>query len=192
VYLAAKGNVLLHACSMKYLNELICFAGEKGVGKSTLTQMLDGEELLLYSDDTLRITEDLRGFRAHNLIKLTPETVEKLDVKQITNDKNIAGKIYGIIESFDSVVQVASIISIKRANQGPRLTRVHNDIIKKCMFLNNIVGVRYFPEILLKMIFYNDFYSNIKYFQLILPDCLHELKLSRAKILCMLSSLMSE
>jgi len=191
VYFATRGDILLHACSMQYRNELICFSGEKGVGKSTLTKILNGVEFLLYADDTLRITKDLRGYRAHSLIKLTLETVEEFNIKEITNVENITKKLYGMIESSDNVVRVASIISIKRTNQTLKIINVSNDVIKKYIFFNNIVGVNYFSRTLLRIVLEN-FINNVKYFELTLPDDLQKLRLSREDIISLLSSSMSE
>lgn len=152
IYFAAKGEILLHACSMKFGKGLICFAGDKGVGKSTLTWMLNCDTLTLYSDDTLRITDENMGFRAHCLAKFTSDTVSRLAVNEIPNVRNAAGKHYSFIRSTHEGAPVKGVVLVKRTRNAATLERVNDRIIAKNIYFSNIVGSQYFNGTLIKNI----------------------------------------
>ena len=151
VYFMLRGEMLLHCCTMTHNNKLICFMGEKGVGKSTLTKLLNGDVLKQYSDDTLRVACGGKAFRAHNLIKYTPETVAVTKNNNITNNRNLSGKVYAYILEQCVDIAISRTFVIKRSNIFyPRLSDISTKL-QPAVILDNIVGINYFDCDLLKL-----------------------------------------
>lgn len=151
VYFLLREEVLLHCCAMLHKNQLICFMGEKGVGKSTLTMLLNGEVLKQYSDDTLRISTMKRAFRAHNLVKYTSETVAIVEHNNVTNKHNLSGKTYAYLCEQDVSVTVSHIFAVKRSNSPYFKISAISPLTQVAFILDNIVGIKYFDHKLLKL-----------------------------------------
>lgn len=187
IFFMTRDEVLLHACSMYYNGGLICFAGNKGVGKSTLSHLLDGDDFRLYSDDTLRISNNV-GYRAHNLMKLTQETVDKLSVKDILGVRNVAGKAYRRLISDHFQVPLKAIILLKRNSHGISMNIVEDELSVKKIYCSNIVGVSMFDSYLLKRLLLLSRNICCPVFELNTPESLRQLISCRDSIIRLLRS----
>lgn len=190
VYFALQGERLLHTCTMFYDQRLICFVGEKGSGKSTLTRMLDGTVFRLYSDDTLRLTESMIGYRAHHLIKFTDQTTTALRL-QTTNVKNAVGKQYAYIASPPVAASVGALIAIKRTSAQPSVKKLSAPLARKTLFCGNIVGAQYFPALLLKALF-SESVPPFPCYMLCIPDGLTRLVTEKGLISSLICKALAE
>lgn len=178
VLIAIRQEVLLHACSLFYNDGIHCLTANKGVGKSTLTQLLgDGLPFKIFSDDTVRISRTWHGYAPHNLIKLTDETKNALKVDDIYDSKNIAGKIYGKFTNGGlKTPKVRSIIQIKRTTDDLPAMKYINDLAKKRkMFFGNLVGIPYYTKSLLNNAFDFKIESDVNFYTLFIPNGLIKL-----------------
>nr|MDD6336599.1 hypothetical protein [bacterium] len=181
VYLAAKGELLLHACTMLYKERAICFVGDKGTGKSTLTGLLNSDELILIADDTVRIDKQNMVYRAHNLVKFTPESMEIIHNRHVLQHKNIAGKSYVKIDTPFISAQIGMVVQLARSNDGIRLTDIHDMMAKRRIYIGNVVGLQYFPaELICKAMRFG--WSNIFFCKLHIPGTLLRLVAGTAQI----------
>jgi dephospho-CoA kinase len=176
VYFFLKKEKLLHACSMLREDSLFCFTGGKGIGKSTLTHLLNGKEFKLYSDDTVRETAEGYGIRAHNLVKLTDETIENLRITDILRSKNVMGKTYkkNYSKSYPAVIK--TIIQLYRTEGIVKLEKINDEKIIRLIYIDNIVGTGYFKKELLKDICKIIPPKNILFYKLIIPDTISRLE----------------
>lgn len=182
VYLMISGEVLFHTNTVLNNNKLICFCGKKGVGKSTLTNLINNEEdFMLYSDDTIRVDKDYSCMRAYNLIKLTEETLDAYKFDTRTGVKNSAGKEYCIIKAEEHKCKFKYIFQLSRCSEFG-ISSVNNPALKRSIIVGNIVGVEYFCRSLLEKTIdiskriYADFYN------LYIPNTLKALQNSRDDI----------
>lgn len=122
VFLLKRGDLLLHASSLIHsqTDVLICLAGQKGVGKSTLVHLLCGEMYQIYADDTLRISMDTHmGFRGNSLLKLTPETSASIQGRlQLTGHQNAVGKHYAAIPTDSRQRPIRAIVQLVRSPEA--------------------------------------------------------------------------
>lgn len=190
VYFASRGEKLLHTCSMLYERRLLCFIGEKGSGKSTLTKLLDGTAFQLYSDDTLRLAEDMLGYRAHNLIKCTRQTVTALRL-QTTGVENAVGKQYAYIASSSTEAPVSALIAVKRTTGSAALKKITSPLMQKALYYGNIVGAQYFPAPLLNQLF-SEAAPPLPCYVLLVPDGLSRLAAERQALSLMLCEALRE
>lgn len=147
IFFLLRGEFLLHASSIVYNKKLILFCAKKGVGKSTLVNMLNNKELMLFGDDTIRVTNSNVGYRAFNYSKLYYET--SLDLGCITSSQtNLAGKHYIY---FDCNLEQASIgkLCLLTRDEKTYIEPLNNH---KDFFKKNIVGIEYMPVELLQKI----------------------------------------
>ena len=149
VYCIIRGECVLHSCSVICNEQLICFAGEKGVGKSTLMKLLDGEKMTAFSDDTIKVSVDKMAYKAHSLMKLTENTVSALNVCKLLGVKNAAGKQYVRITSENTEKKIGAVILLKRGKYSKKIIPVVNSSLKTGIFCENIVGINYFCTSLL-------------------------------------------
>lgn len=178
VYFARNCEILFHACTVLHEKELICFTGNKGIGKSTVSALMNAQLLSYYSDDTILLTSKINAYRAHNLAKFTEETALFLDIDYKTAPKNLANKCYIYLQTKEEPFAIVSdIIQLHRGNKL-EIHEVKTDILKKQVFVNNIVGIKYFDKELLQCI-YNTYdkgiYKKIRIFKLIIPEDLKHL-----------------
>lgn len=190
VYFASRKERLLHTCSMLYERRLLCFIGEKGSGKSTLTKLLDGTAFQLYSDDTLRLAEDMLGYRAHNLIKCTDQTVTALRL-QTTGAKNAVGKQYAYISCPSTEAPVSALIAVKRTTGSAALKKITSPLMQKALYCGNIVGAQYFPAPLLNQLF-SESAPPLPCYVLLVPDGLSRLAAERQSLSLMLCEALRE
>ena len=169
IYFTVKGDILLHACTLLHDKNLIGIAGNKGIGKSTLSCLLSFSPLSQYSDDTIRITYDHIAYRAHNLTKHTAETAELFNEDYQILPKNITNKIYVSLSPKSEPKFLHSVIQLQRGN-SIRFERIESDVIKRQIYVRNIVGVEWFNKDLLKIAYSNDQFKNMKVFKLIVPN----------------------
>lgn len=188
-YLILRGEVLLHASSMILGDALICFAGEKGVGKSTLTNLLHGDVLKQYSDDTLRVDSQYKGYKGNNLSKLKEDSIEKLCTKRLAGYRNAVGKQYIELDTDFKPRVVGAFIRISRTNESIKLKKVTSKIAQRAIIFDNIVGLNYFSPVMLKKALKKVETINIPVFTLEVPDDLDQLVMERDKILNMIKEL---
>lgn len=187
-YLILKGEILLHASSMSFADNLICFAGEKGVGKSTLINLLNGDQLMQYSDDTLRIDYRCNGYKGNNLSKLKDDSVEKLCVKDLTGYRNAVGKQYVKLSTDFSSHQVKALVCLCRTDSGVELNRVSSEIAKRSIIFDNIVGLNYFTSSMVKKALKAVNNINIPVFTLKVPNNLHQLIMMKERLINMIKT----
>ena len=169
VFFTTKQEKLLHCCSMFYDNSLVCFVGEKGVGKSTLTQLIDGTPFQLFSDDTLRIANNHLCYRANNLIKLTAETITHLGLENLSCEKNVVGKTYGIIPNNNCATNIRAIIQIKQRKDVFLIEKITDPTLRRAIYLNHTVGLFYYPSDLFYLAYNMNYDTHVSFFQILLP-----------------------
>ena len=174
IYCLCKNEILYHACSLIYDNKLLCLTGDKGVGKSTVMQILNSKnEFRIFSDDTVYIDNDFKAFCAHNLVKQTSETVEALGLKSL-NIKNAAGKYYSYFDNCYVPTEINKIFHLSRINNNQFLLKpIHNQLIKNNIFRANIVGCTHVPHSLLSKILKIRPDSRIEFYELSVPNDLN-------------------
>lgn len=170
VYFLNKKEVLFHACSLVYDHQVFCLTGEKGIGKSTLTGILNQyEEFQIFGDDTIHIGDHSICSAAHNLMKQTPETVQSLSTKTL-NSKNAAGKFY---ISFENEVNLGVIKKIFYISRSDRLTftvrKVTNALRKNSIYKANVVGAGHMPYRLLTNLLKIS-QENLEFYELFVPN----------------------
>ena len=182
VYFLSKGLAVFHACSMVYENQILCLAGNKGVGKTTLMSLLMDDDYLPFSDDTVLIDNDHVCYRAHKLSKVTSETIKSMDLK-VLKEKNLSGKHYMRFESKEEKYEVSCVIQLVRSKeQVVKIQKIENELIKKYIFKSNIVGVSYFNYDLINKTLDLNKHKDLIYFKLFLPDNLDFLKSNKENI----------
>lgn len=178
IFFILKGKILLHACGLSVSNKVFGLAGDKGVGKSTLSNLLNGENFRFFSDDTMLICSDNTVKRAHNLIKITDETISALELNDILSVKNATGKSYRYIEEdVDDIKKIIScIMQIKRSEDNiVKIVKIDSILAKRQMLIHNIVGIDYFGKQMFKSLMSMDISINISYYSLYVPNSLDEL-----------------
>lgn len=176
IYFLIRNEMLIHGCSMVKHDKCLCFTGHKGVGKTTLVSLLDGEDLILWGDDTLRVKNDLTAYRAHNLIKITDETSHSIMLRyNVTQYKNLVGKSYGILPPYELQCTIGAIIELSRSHTTAIIRPINEKLIRNIILKRNIVGINCFDKHLLDKINYIKLDSTIKCFSLVVPDSIAEL-----------------
>lgn len=170
VYFLSKKEVLFHACSLVYDHQAFCLTGEKGVGKSTLTGILNQyEEFQIFGDDTIHIDGQLMCSPAHNLMKQTPETVQSLNTKTL-NYRNVAGKFYVSFESETSLGEIRKIFHISRSDElAFTVRKITNRLKQNSIYKSNVVGIRHMPYGLLTNLFKIN-QENLEFYELFVPN----------------------
>lgn len=189
VYCLCKNEILYHACSLLHKGEVLCLTGNKGVGKSTLTAILNSNEnFCVFSDDTIHICEDLVVNRAHNLIKQTTETVNALGIATL-NVQNIAGKHYSSFEIIDNIVKIGKIFHIVRSDELEfKIIPITSTIKRNSVFRTNIVGVAHMPYSLISKTLKIKPNAKIQFFELIIPNDLNYLIRNKDNLIEIISS----
>lgn len=174
VYCLCKNEILYHACSLIYDNKVFCLTGNKGVGKSTIMQLLSPKnEFEIFSDDTIHINTDYLSNRAHNLVKHTPETVEALKLKTL-NVKNVAGKYYSSFDIFHSLLKINKIFHLVRTDNNEFDIRpINSNLIKNSVFRANIVGINHMPNSLISKVLKMKPDPHIDFYELLVPNDLN-------------------
>jgi len=174
VYCLCKNEILYHACSLIYDNRVFCLTGNKGVGKSTVMQILSSmNEFKIFSDDTIHIDSKLLSNRAHNLVKHTPETVVALKLKTL-NIKNAAGKYYSSFDISQSFLKINKIFHLVRTDNNEfDLRAINSNLIKNSVFRANIVGITHMPYSLISKTMKIKPDPDIKFYELLIPNDLN-------------------
>ena len=182
-YIIFEGDILLHASAMLLNEGLICFTGEKGIGKSTLTNLLNGSKLKQFSDDTLKIDSQLNGFKGNNLTKLTQESVECLSTKRLTGHSNAVGKQYALLDTDFLPRKVKAIIYMQRGGSGICIKKIKSKIAQRTVIFNNIVGINYFTPGMIKKALRIVKDIDIPIYVLEVPNNLHQLLIMKEKLI---------
>ena len=174
VYCMCKDELLFHACSLLHNNEIFCLTGNKGIGKSTLTSILNlNNNFRIFSDDTVHISNGLAANRAHNLIKQTTETVNALGISTL-NVQNVAGKYYSSFDSLKTTAIIGKIFQLVRTNELKFTIRpIRNEIKKDSIYRTNIVGISYMPYSLINKALKVKPNIKIRFYELIIPNDLN-------------------
>lgn len=174
VYCLCNNEILYHASSLLYKDKLLCLTGEKGVGKSTLTAVLNmNRDFHTFGDDTIYIHDNLVANRAHNLVKQTTETVDALDITTL-NIKNAAGKHYSSFEIVNGLATIGKIFHISRSNELKfEIKPILNELKKNSVFKSNIVGVDYMPYSLISKVLKVKTNEEIQFYDLVIPNDLN-------------------
>lgn len=174
VYSLSKGDVVYHACSLLNKGEVFCLTGNKGVGKSTLTAILNSsEEFSVFSDDTIHIGYDLSVNSAHNLIKQTTETVNALGLSTL-NVQNVAGKHYLSFDSVTDAVKIGKIFHLIRSNEPEfKIRPITSEIKKDSIFRAHIVGIAHMPYSLISKTMKIKPSAKIQFYELLIPNDLN-------------------
>ena len=176
IYFLMRNELLIHCCSMIIYDRCLCFAGNKGVGKSTLVSLLCDDEFIIFGDDTLRVKKDSTVYRAHNLIKITDETANKISANyEVTSFRNLTGKVYGILPNILDAYQFDTIIELLRINSAIAIRGINSIIVKNNIIKKNIVGVSYFDKYLFNKLQSVTLEMDANCFVLTLPDGLQKL-----------------
>ena len=191
IFFILRGKILLHSCGLSVSNKVFGIAGDKGVGKSTLSNLLNGEYFRLFSDDTMLICSDNTVKRAHNLVKITDETISALELNDILSVKNATGKSYRYIEDADDIKKTIScIIQIKRSEDNiVKMLKIDSILAKRQMLIHNVVGIDYFGKQMFKSLMSIDIPINISYYSLYIPNSLDELINKKQEIINIIKEL---
>lgn len=156
-----RNDILLHASSVEYRNGVIAFCADKGIGKTTFVSHLS-KYLNFYSDDTLYLTQYNNGvscfssglpfkmnfdtFRSHS----SEKSVYEKSNNSLQNKKYIQSQMLGLkhIDTFKSL-RLKNIFFLRRVmkEKEVEIININNEIHKKSLLLNNIVGIKYLePE----------------------------------------------
>lgn len=183
VYCLCKNEILYHACSLKYDNEIFCLTGNKGVGKSTLTEILSSnDKIQIFSDDTIHINGAFFANRAHNLVKQTPKTVKALNIKTL-NVQNIAGKYYSSFDTSPSAAKIGKIFHLIRTEKKEfELKLVKSNLKKDSIFRANIVGISHMPYPLITKSLKVKPKSDVEFYELFIPNDLNCMIENREKL----------
>lgn len=183
VYFLLRNEVLLHCCTMNTRDKAICFSGEKGIGKSTLTALLNNERCHLFSDDTLHIKKDMSIHKAHNLIKFTTETLNSLKINfQVTDTENLMRKKYSIFPESKYVGNLSAVIQLVKGENDFFLKNIDGFLSVKNIFHKNIVGIHLFDKYLFAKMLELKFYENLQFYILTIPNNLKVLIPKKEKI----------
>lgn len=151
IFLLYRNLFLLHTSAVEINGKIFCFAGNKGVGKSTLTLYLS-QYMNHYSDDALLIKmrgNVCVGIRQNNLMKIDITTYRRLTNRYDFNKypKNIIGKAYlnpysiGHKTSTLVMTEIKKIYIIKRTDKKEVNVRyLGNKYTKSLTICDNIVA----------------------------------------------------
>lgn len=193
VYFLCKKEMLFHACSVLHKREVICLAGNKGVGKSTLMSLLSTtNKFQTFGDDTIFIDKNSIGHRAHNLSKLTKETVSALNVEHL-GEQNIAGKFYKKFINNTENAPIKGIIQIVRFNETtPVLVKLNDRMKIRKNLIANIVGVSYMPYDLMAPLLRLESLPGVDFYELKVPDDLRCLRSCKEELVNIITKTMEE
>lgn len=183
VYFLHEGEFLYHACGLEYNNFAFCLTGNKGVGKSTITQILSLDNTFrIFADDTIYIDKNFCAYNAHNLLKQTASTTEILQLNTL-NKKNAAGKYYLSFEKVFNSLEVSKIFHIIRTSDTQlNLKPVKSDLKKSSIFKTNIVGINYMPCSLMSKTLKFKAEKSIEFYDLYVPNDLNLLIKEKDKL----------
>ncbi|MBE6798266.1 MAG: hypothetical protein E7525_00575 [Ruminococcaceae bacterium] len=180
VYFLCKDSLLYHACSLLHNGQIFCITGNKGAGKSTITELLGNmDDFAIFGDDTICIDRNSYGYSAHQLIKQTPETVSHLNLNTL-EEKNAAGKSYIKFENHIPFAKINAVFHVSRSNEPEfKVQRVTNSLTLNSVFKANLVGVSHMPHSLIVKSLDLKAPLDLTFYRLIVPNdlkCLIEHK----------------
>lgn len=181
VFLVQRGDLLLHASSLVHsqTGELLAFAGQKGVGKSTLVQLLCGETYQIYADDTLRIPMDTSmGFRGNSLLKITPETSALIQGRlQLTGHQNAVGKNYAAIPTDSRQRQIRAIVQLAQTSDASFSIRPVNTPLQRTQIIcRHLTGIPFWTASMIQKVMQLVKSVEIPVYSMRIPDSLHWLE----------------
>lgn len=194
VFLLQRGDLLLHASSLVHsqTGELIGFAGQKGVGKSTLVHLLCGETYQIYADDTLRIPMDTSmGFRGNSLLKLTPETSALIQGRlQLTGHQNAVGKDYAAISTDSRQRPIRAIVQLTRTSEATFSIRpVIAPLQRAQIICRHLTGIPFWTASMIQKVMQLVKKVEIPVYSMRIPDSLHRLEQQKSDILSALEQM---
>ncbi len=171
--LFGKGELLVHCGCLEYNGALTAVAAAKGTGKTTLVTNA-AKRINLFSDDTLRVTEELCGYGTAGLVKMTPETFDTLYSKQMKPYfRREDGKIYvfakegGLRVSDKRSGELKKILFLERnGTDSVEIRLIESKQVKEFRLLSSIVGVSLFDPASVRFI------TTMKVFRHVLENAL--------------------
>lgn len=154
-------DILLHASSIEYGKKIIAFCADKGIGKTTFVSHLS-KAVNFFSDDTLYLTKcnnAVSCFSNGIPLKMNFDTFRSLsNEKNVYEESNQSLQNKKYIESEKLNLKYAktseffnlkSIFFLRRVKkkQGIKIININNEMQKKSLLVNNVVGISCFlPE----------------------------------------------
>lgn len=154
-------DILLHASSIECNKKIIAFCADKGVGKTTFVSHLT-KFTNVFSDDTLYLTRTnniISCFSNSMPLKMNFSTFKSLSNEDnifVTAKESLQGKKF--IESrclnlgfgnISGIFNLKCIFFLRRVRNksGIEVKNIDNELQKKSLLLNNVVGISYLlPE----------------------------------------------
>jgi hypothetical protein len=181
----SRGDILLHCGSVSHNNYIFAFAGEKGIGKSTLISRLS-KTFNFFTDDTLDIKDNnyLHCYSCGSFMKLHLDSflsIKDSDMSLFDNArKNIQNKAY--LTPFPAETEQAAetrclkrIYLVKREKiNKPVIDDITGSLRKRYVVIANTVGSGFLPKELLQKMARSSVVDRlinlIEYKQIIIPD----------------------
>lgn len=197
VFLVQRGDLLLHASSLvrSQTGELLAFAGQKGVGKSTLVHLLCGETYQIYADDTLRIPMDTAmGFRGNSLLKMTSETSALIQGRlRLTGHQNAVGKDYAAIPTDSRQRPIRAIVQLARTPDASFSIRPVNTPLQRAQIIcRHLTGIPFWTASMIQKVMQLVKSVEIPVYSMRIPDSLHRLAQQKPDILSALEQVTNE
>lgn len=167
---------LIHSSSILYEEGVICFLGDKGTGKSTLVSIMSEkcESVDFFSDDTIRIDKDLRGYWAHNLLKLDNDILGDISQDRLTEHYNVSGKRYILYDSPREGKKVKALVFCERNSsiREHRIDEINGEVLRNAYLIKNIIGVRFLDSVFLGKALREtkNYFKRLRLFRLRLPN----------------------
>ena len=183
VYTILSGEFILHTSSMLINDKLICFIGEKGIGKSTTSRYLENEDIEQYSDDTLKIDSNNCGYRGNKLTKLNVDSLKFLKNVKFTGHSNAVGKKYIELNSDYTPHVIGAIILLKRGAEKITFSEIKSEMAYYSVLLSNVIGINYFTSDMIKKAITLVKKIHIPMYILKLPNDIEQLSMNKNEII---------
>ena len=161
LFCLGKGNVLLHCGCVENSGELFALAADKGVGKSTLAINM-AKSMNLFSDDTLRVTNELVGYGVNNFAKLSKASYEMIfgNTDNKARYEQSDGKLFIVasdvglnVTSIDRGIVKGIYLLERRGYDHVEIRPITSERIKEILLLSNVVGISYMNKYTVKYVF---------------------------------------
>ncbi len=162
VLMLLHGRLLLHSSAFVHNGLLFPVCARKGTGKSTLIAYAVKQGTLCFCDDTLPLLlcdSKLIAVKGAEWIKMDKNTCDMLQYGAFGEyRKNWNQKAYVPAESHGSSASVERLFYLFYGEKGNVLYPVHSNIYARSLIFENIVGVAWFEDTLLKAVKHNEIF----------------------------------
>lgn len=169
-YCLLKGGIMVHCNALVHNNSLICFAGNKGMGKTTLSLFLKNK-YDIFSDDCLvldNIKNDVFGYCATDYMKVCEDAyIRWINDGKYDEFKNMyANKaIIRYEKKKNRILPVRKLFCVLRGNKELcTVEKIECSVTKKILLIQTIVGKDYISRNIM------DTFKDSKLFNLILKE----------------------